>query len=172
MSYYSVISFLGISMRELKTYPNTYTGTFRLALFLTLLKENNPNASQMMNGNVFYPCHGILSLIKTNGTCYKVENIILHESSQLPKVTYYMGACMLSCFSHVWLCVIPWTVVHQAPLPMVFSRLEYCSGLPCPPPGDLPNPGFELASLTSPALAGKFFTTSATWEAHILYNSI
>ena len=102
MSYYSVISFFDISMRELKTYPNAYTGTFRLALFLTLLKENNPNASQMMNGNnVFYPCHGILSLIKMNGTCYKVENIILHERSQLPKVTYYMGACMLSCFSHV-----------------------------------------------------------------------
>ena len=43
---------------------------------------------------------------------------------------------------------------------------EYWSGLPCPPPGDLPNPGIEPESLTSPALAGGFFISSATWEAH------
>ena len=43
---------------------------------------------------------------------------------------------------------------------MGFSRQEYRSGLSCPPPGDLPNPGIELTSLTSPALAGGFFTTS------------
>ena len=47
---------------------------------------------------------------------------------------------------------------------MGFSRQEYWSGLPCPPAGDLPDPGIELESLTSPALAGGFFTTSATWE--------
>ena len=51
---------------------------------------------------------------------------------------------------------------------MGFSRQEYWSGLPCPPPGDLPDPGIELTSLKSPALAGGFFTTDATWEAHIL----
>ena len=48
---------------------------------------------------------------------------------------------------------------------MGFSRQEYWSGLPCPPPGDLPNPGIEPMSLTSPALAGEFFTTNVTWEA-------
>ena len=42
---------------------------------------------------------------------------------------------------------------------------EYWSGLPFPPSGDLPDPGIEIPSLTSPALAGGFFTTSATWEA-------
>ena len=42
---------------------------------------------------------------------------------------------------------------------MGFSRQECWSGLPCPPPGDLPEPGIELASVTSPALAGGFFTT-------------
>ena len=42
---------------------------------------------------------------------------------------------------------------------------EYCSGLPCLPPRNLPDPGIELLSLTSPALAGGFFTTSASWEA-------
>ena len=45
-----------------------------------------------------------------------------------------------------------------------FSRQEYWSGLPGPPSGDLPDPGIEPASLTSLALAGRFFTTSATWE--------
>ena len=44
-----------------------------------------------------------------------------------------------------------------------FSRREYWSGLPCPPPGDLPNPGIKPAALTFPALAGKLFTTLATW---------
>ena len=48
---------------------------------------------------------------------------------------------------------------------MGFSRQEYWSGLPCPPPGDLLDPGIEPRSLTSPALASRFFTTSTTWEA-------
>ena len=55
-------------------------------------------------------------------------------------------------------------VAHQAPLPMEFSRQEYWSGLPCPPPGDLPNPGMQPKSPASPALVGTFFTTSTTWE--------
>ena len=52
-----------------------------------------------------------------------------------------------------------WTVAYQAPLSRGFPRQEYWSRLPCSPPGDLPKPGFETASLTSCALAGKFFTT-------------
>ena len=59
----------------------------------------------------------------------------------------------------------PGTVDHQGPLTKGFSRQEYWSGLPCPPPGDLPNAEIEPASLMSPALAGEFFTTSTTWEA-------
>ena len=58
-----------------------------------------------------------------------------------------------------------WTIAHQGPLPQGFSRQEYWSGLPCPPPGDLPDPGIEPVPIMSPALAGRFFTTSATWEA-------
>ena len=56
----------------------------------------------------------------------------------------------------------PWTVTHQAPLSMGFSRQESWSGLPFPPQGDLPHPGVELMSSL---LAGRFFTTRATWEA-------
>ena len=53
---------------------------------------------------------------------------------------------MLSCLNHVRLFVTPWTVAHQAPLSMGFSRQEYWSGLPWPPPGDLPDPGIEPVS--------------------------
>ena len=65
--------------------------------------------------------------------------------------------CVLSHFSHVRL----------APLSIGFSRQEYWSGLPCPPPGDRPDPGIEPVSLTSPALAGGFFITRgrATWPS-------
>ena len=72
---------------------------------------------------------------------------------------------MLSCFSYVQLFVSLWTVAHQAPLPMAFSRQEYWSGLSCPPPGNLPEPGIKTVSLTSLALVGEFLTTSTTWEA-------
>ena len=72
---------------------------------------------------------------------------------------------MLSHFSHVQLFVTPWTVAHQAPLSMGFSRLEYWSGLPCLPPGYLPYSEIERRSLMSPVLAGKFFTTGTIWEA-------
>ena len=75
--------------------------------------------------------------------------------------------CVLSHFSHVWLCVTLWNVAHQAPLSMESSKHEYWSGLPCPPPGNLPNPEIESEYLMSPALAGGFFTTRATWEACI-----
>ena len=71
---------------------------------------------------------------------------------------------MLSRFSHVQLFVTLWTVAHQAPLSMAFSRQEYWHELPGPPPGDLLNPGIEPLSLMFPALASGFFTTSTTWE--------
>ena len=65
---------------------------------------------------------------------------------------------MLSHFS----CVL---VATLRTVSMGFSRQEYASGLLCPPPGDLPSPGIEPESLVSSALAGEFFTPSATWEA-------
>ena len=77
-------------------------------------------------------------------------------------VTYIHIMCVLSHFNHVQLFETLWTVALQAPLSMGFSRLEYWSGLPCPPPGDLSDPGIEPES---PASAGGFFATSATWEA-------
>ena len=69
--------------------------------------------------------------------------------------------------SHVCLFATPSTVAHQAPLSMEFSKQEYWSGLPCPSPGDLPDPGIEPVTLGSSALAGEFFNASATWETLI-----
>ena len=92
------------------------------------------------------------------------------SAGQLSPVSLYSGGsvCMLSCFSCARLFATPWTVAYQAPLSLGFSRQEYWSGLPCPSPGDLPNPGIEAGSLVSLALAGRFFTTSATWQAHTM----
>ena len=73
--------------------------------------------------------------------------------------------CVLSCLSHVRLFVPLQTVAHQAPLSRGFSRQEYWNRLPWPPPGDLPGTGIKPESPTSPALADRFFTTSATQEA-------
>ena len=77
-------------------------------------------------------------------------------------LTYMHSVCMLSRFSHVILCGTLWTVAYQAPLYKGFSRQEYWSGLPCPSPGALSDPGIEHTSRMSPALAGTSFTTSAT----------
>ena len=77
-----------------------------------------------------------------------------------------LHSSMVNRFGHVQLFVTLWTIAYQTPLSLGFSRQEYWR-LPCHPLGNLPDPGIEPASLTSPALAGKFFTTSATWEAYL-----
>ena len=75
---------------------------------------------------------------------------------------------VLGCFTCVPIFETPWTVALQAPLSMGFSRQEYRSGLPCPPP-DLLDPVIEPMSGMSPALVGELFTTSDPWEAHFPY---
>ena len=62
----------------------------------------------------------------------------------------------------------PWIIAHQAPLSMGFSRQECWNGLSFPPPGDLPDPEIEPASLASPALAGRFFTVIQVDPLHHL----
>ena len=76
-------------------------------------------------------------------------------------------ACMLSCFNHVQLFMTSWTVTHQAPLSMGFSRQEYWSELSCPPPEDLPKLRIKPMFLVSPALGSRFFTTGNTWPLFI-----
>ena len=99
----------------------------------------------------------VLNSVPNNG-------IVTHHWSR-----HYLCVQSLGC---VWLFATPWTVARQAPLSMGFSRQEYWSGLPCPSPGDLPDPGMEPRSLASPALAGKFFTARATWEPWWCHNPV
>ena len=112
--------------------------------------------------------------IWVGGPCYgsEIEKRKCFPSlSQLLYLSLFYVLCCVhaKCFSHIWLFVTVSTVAHQAPLSMGFSRREYWSGLPCPPPGNLPDPGIKPASLKSPALAGQFFTTRATGEALLKY---
>ena len=101
----------------------------------------------------------------------KVCNLI-HKLLENNKIhNFYIEinvVAVIQSLSHVQLFATLWTVACQAPLSMGFSRQESWSGLSCPPPGDLPDPGIKLASLTSPALEGRLSTTSASWEAQSL----
>ena len=148
-----------------------------------LKKKKNPyfNVHLSISNDLFlYSCYFILSL----GFCSNFTgNTWCLPFSLLPGLPFlsfnwqhwalpYWGQflflfCMpaqsLSC---VWLFVSLWTVAHQAPLSMGVSRQESWSGLPCPPPGDLPSPGIKsVLCLMSPALPSRFFTTSAIYEA-------
>ena len=80
---------------------------------------------------------------------------------QTPGFLAFPVLCCAQSLSRVRLFATPQTVAHQAPLSTGFSRQEHWSRLPCPPSGDLPNPGIEAAALSS-ALAGRFFTTGTT----------
>ena len=95
------------------------------------------------------------------------ENSCFHHFSQSITI-FSMLLCV--CAEPLPLCLTrcnPVTVAQQTPLSMGFSKKEYWSGLPCPPPGDLLDPGIEPISLIFPVLAGRFFTASATWETLI-----
>ena len=88
---------------------------------------------------------GLVHLCSKQGRAVNSSQLSLNQTPALLVVR----ACMLSCFSRVWLFATPWTTAHQAPLSLGFSRQEYWSGLPCPPPRDLLDPGIEPASLSS-----------------------
>ena len=89
--------------------------------------------------------------------CYERRPTWLELSCQWGSV------CRLSHFSYVWFFASPWTANCRVPLSMGLSRQECWSGLPHPPPGDLPNPGTETMSLLPVSCTG-FFSTSTSWE--------
>ena len=119
----------------------------------------------------FIPCSSTSRKLQSFPPVYRWGNWDSVRPNLVPgRRSWSLQLYLLCCWEVTQSCPtfeIPWTVAHQALLSMGFSRQEYWSGLPCLPPGDLPNPGIELPSLTSPALADGFFTTSATWEAHV-----
>ena len=89
---------------------------------------------------------------------------IREDSKVLAPLHQQLASKCPNAYSVMSLYYPPWIIACKAPLSMGFSKQEYWSGLPLPPPGDLPDSGIEPAP---PELAGRFFTTSATWEALI-----
>ena len=128
---------------------NTHNDYSNNTLFMCLLISAFPKTCFLMSLSPF-----IYTIRVTLGNSLKTCPFLRVRSN--------MCTCMLNCFNCLWLSVTPWTVARQAPLSMGFSRQEYWNGFPCPPPGDLPDLGIEPVSLTSPALGGGLFTTSAT----------
>ena len=90
-------------------------------------------------------------------------------ASHITPAPQHLRCAELSHFTHVLVSLFdPTEYSQRAPMSMGFSRQEYWSGLPFSSPGDLSDPGIEPKFLKYHALAGEFFTTSATWEAPIL----
>ena len=96
-------------------------------------------------------------------------------STNSPQVFSFFHVVFLllqSHFGHVRLFATLGTIALQAPLSMGFSRQEYWSALPCPPPRGLSDTGIEPTSLMSPVLTGGFFTTRGTWEAPWFFTAL
>ena len=116
--------------------------------------------------------HHSQKVISTNAGSRSAHSSAVHHSQEVGPLTRPPTDCWVKkalragtwvrCLSRcARLLANPPTAVRQAPLSVGFPRQEHWSGLPCPPPGHLPDPGVKL---TSPALAGRFFTTTATRE--------
>ena len=97
----------------------------------------------------------LFNIISKDRRWWRYQNVLLDQTKGLFYLFLSLSMPILFIFvvvsllSHIWLFATPWTVAHQPPLSMGISRQDYWSGLPCPPPGDLPNPGFKP---TPPAL--------------------
>ena len=121
-------------------------------------------------------CHFLLQgIFPTQGSnqgllhCRQTLYLLSHEGSPICVCIYHINICafMLSCFSCVRLFVTLLTVARQSPLSMGFFRQEYWGRLPCPPPGDLPDPGIEPVP---PALQVDSFTAEPLGKPiHILH---
>ena len=96
--------------------------------------------------------------------CYSLVIMCCHCRHGQPKSMRWRCMCVCVC-SVTLLFAATWSVAHHAPLSMGFFWQKYWSRVPFLIPGDLPDPGIKPMSLASPTLEGRFFTTSATWEA-------
>ena len=156
-------------------------------LFYTFFLSRSPESTRQ--SSLCYTIRSNQHLFYMQQCTYVNHNLLIHPTSFSPPgihkfafyICVYIFALQISssipffldftykctCFSHAQLFVTLWVVAHQAPLSKGFSRQEYWSELPCPPPRDLLNPGIKPKSLMSPVLAGGFFTTTAAQEAHL-----
>ena len=115
----------------------------------------------MLNTHDFPFCE---NLWRTETSMDKMQFIFFYYSSTSDCVCVCVCVHSLSC---VWLFATPWTVTHQTPPSMEFSRQENWSGLPFPTPGYLLDPGFEPVSPASSAFAGRMFITDTPGKPHL-----
>ena len=85
----------------------------------------------------------ILQVLKFEVEKPKIWILLVLRQVPIAEACLLLPVHVISCFSHVWLFATLWTIARQAPLSLRFSREEYWSGLPCPPPGDLPTQGLN-----------------------------
>ena len=147
-------------MSDMKYEQRLMTGTVEsdsIQVVIALLRLTQVLMGWRMNDTL-----KLLTHQKCIHSCYHVINInifyikfwVYTESFFLQKALLFLTSlinmvetnCFTRSLSRVWLFVISWTVAHQFPLSRGFSRQEYCSGLPCPSPGHLPNLGIEPRS--------------------------
>ena len=129
--------------------------------FLGLPQKTVPQARGLNNKNLFPQGPG----------CWKSPQSQGWLAWLVPSEAPLLGLCVCAMSLQSCPTLCDPTVACQASLSMGFSRQEYWSGLPSPPPGDLPDPGIEPTSLMYPALAGRFFTANATWQAPLAVDS-
>ena len=122
-----------------------------------------PSAAMNVRVHVSFELQFHLGICPGVGLLDHIATLFLVFLRKLHNV--FHSLCMLSRFSHILLFATLRIVAHQAPRSMGFARQEHWSGLPYPSPGNPPDSEIEPVSLISLALAGGFFTTSATWEA-------
>ena len=155
--------FWSFQLHEPKQFPSSET-SFWLAFLLLATKiladSENKMASQRVSDQA--------ATIQASSSGYKLSA----TRTALPlNKTWSLFECVCVCvcaLSHVSVFASPWTVVHQAPLFIEFSKQEYWSSLPFPMLEDLCDVGIKPEVLVTPALAGRFFTTGpAIWEALI-----
>ena len=153
------------------------TISFFLRFFFHLLASSFPFL-KCISSPTFFPhlsplyFPSSLGFLKDLTQCGYVSSHVVSISPSFWELRPYLHACIgrwvcAKHYSFVRLFAALWTVVHQAPLSMGFSRQEHWNGLPCLPPGDLLDPGIEPGSPASPASADEFFTTSAYWKVPI-----
>ena len=128
-------------------------------------KDPGKSGSKSWEGGAGVPGASARVRTDTGRSAHFLENKAVKSRLSQSSLGVRVPVCVLSPFSRVRLFVTPWIVALQAALSMGFSRQGYWSGLPCPPPGNHPNPGIKSASLT---LAGEFFTPEPPGKSFIL----
>ena len=152
-----------VMVRNLKTYSLSNFQIYNIVLLTitTTLYSTSPGLIHLITGSLYSFTHISSLQSPVCPHCLVITTILpsfsITSAFQIPHISE-MIVVVVQSPNHVWLFETPWTVACPTPLSMGFSRQEYCSGLPFPSVGDLPDPGIESIS---PAWQGGFFATES-----------